>query len=184
MLSPFLQKSPHRQFRIRAHSETTQLDRYTSAPRTRAMADDVSEPLLRLLIVNPNTSRPMTEALKPMVNDLGYNSVSTPHSDLHHTFVLVISYVPLTRSHTHTLPAPPQVSPRSTRPLMPKNLRGTACHTSFHCFHTTTPSLLPATHSTHSSPSSVPNAKECLQQRQQMALVQENMLRVYSKQVS
>ena len=33
---------------------------------------------LRLLVINPNTSQSMTDALKPMVQDLHYNPVSHP----------------------------------------------------------------------------------------------------------
>ena len=39
------------------------------------MADQQAETPLRLLVINPNTSQPMTDALKPMVQDLGYNGV-------------------------------------------------------------------------------------------------------------
>lgn len=41
----------------------------------------VMEPaLVRLLIINPNTSVSMTDALKPMIDDLGYENVGhNPH---------------------------------------------------------------------------------------------------------
>jgi hypothetical protein len=40
------------------------------------MADPPSETRIRLLIINPNTSEHMTDALKPLVQNLGYNKVS------------------------------------------------------------------------------------------------------------
>ena len=40
------------------------------------MADPPSETQIRLLIINPNTSEHMTDALKPLVQNLGYNKVS------------------------------------------------------------------------------------------------------------
>lgn len=41
------------------------------------MTDKQTETPLRLLVINPNTSQPMTDALRPMVQDLGYTQVST-----------------------------------------------------------------------------------------------------------
>ena len=40
------------------------------------MADPSPEEQIRLLIINPNTSEHMTDALKPLVQNLGYNKVS------------------------------------------------------------------------------------------------------------
>ena len=34
---------------------------------------------IRILIVNPNTTQPMTDALRPLIDRLGYNDVGTAH---------------------------------------------------------------------------------------------------------
>jgi hypothetical protein len=40
------------------------------------MAHSALKPPVRMLIINPNTSQSMTDALKPVVENLGYHPVS------------------------------------------------------------------------------------------------------------
>lgn len=44
---------------------------------TRKMTSPADVPV-RVLIINPNTSQNMTDALKPVVEQLGYKNVSHP----------------------------------------------------------------------------------------------------------
>lgn len=45
--------------------------------QTNRMSSSADVPV-RVLIINPNTSRHMTDALKPMVESLGFSNVSPP----------------------------------------------------------------------------------------------------------
>lgn len=49
--------------------------------RTSKMTSQADVPV-RVLIINPNTSQHMTDALKPVVEGLGYKNVSHPSISL------------------------------------------------------------------------------------------------------
>lgn len=67
----------------------------------------LSETPVRVLIINPNTSQHMTDALRPVVEELGYHNVSItlPNHFTHITFISLFSlcYSYTTQHNYHDL---------------------------------------------------------------------------------
>jgi hypothetical protein len=136
-----------------------------------------TEPVpVRILIINPNTSVSMTDALEPMIEALGYQAVGFPEYKYQFdreaqllfgknracTFKVFSCAFPCIllhylsdlcylRSTTHTSPALPPAFPQSTPQTTPQSPPASASLTSSLSSPITTPSSSPATASTRSS---------------------------------